>query len=132
MFSDWISSHNLCTWLAENISRDNSFVFFHCKWFLFLPWMVSLSLFIRKEAATETCSLKMWSCPWIWNFSKTFEKHLWRFCRPSACSFTKKWTFLEVFFKGFVYCLGTPILGNTSEWLLSHIARLSRLLAGLV
>ena len=25
VFSDWISSHNLCTWLAENISRDSSF-----------------------------------------------------------------------------------------------------------
>ena len=25
VFSDWISSHNLCTWLAENISRDSYF-----------------------------------------------------------------------------------------------------------
>ena len=25
VFSDWISSYNLCTWLAENISRCSSF-----------------------------------------------------------------------------------------------------------
>ena len=25
VFSDWISYHNFCTWLAKNISRDSSF-----------------------------------------------------------------------------------------------------------
>ena len=43
-FSNWISSHNLCTWLAENISRYSSFCLHiqahavSCwrKWFLFL------------------------------------------------------------------------------------------------
>ena len=67
VFSDWISSHNLCTWLAENISRYSSFCLHththavSCcrRWFLFLTWAVSLSLFIRTEAATETCSLKI-------------------------------------------------------------------------
>ena len=29
------------------------------KWFLFLTWTVSLGLFMRTEAATETCSLKI-------------------------------------------------------------------------
>ena len=64
VFSDWISSHNLCTWMAENISCYSSFCLHththavSCwrKWFLFLTWMVSLSLFIRTEAATETSS----------------------------------------------------------------------------
>ena len=66
VFSDWISSHNPCTWLVENISRLVLFVFTHTyamscwrKWFLFLTLTVSLSLFIRTEAATETCSLKI-------------------------------------------------------------------------
>ena len=48
VFSDWISSHNLCTWLAENISRYSSFCLHThtCselwrKWFVFLTWTVS-------------------------------------------------------------------------------------------
>ena len=69
MFSDWIISNNLFTWLAENICRAVPFFFFHynnthamscCrKWFLFLTSMASLSLFTQTEAATEVCSLKI-------------------------------------------------------------------------
>ena len=80
VFSDWISSHNLYSWLAENISRYSFFCLLSLQqhthavscwriWFLFLTWMVSLSLFKRTEAATETCSLKIQSCLWIYIFS---------------------------------------------------------------
>ena len=71
VFFDWISSHNLCIWLAENISSYSSFCLHthavSCwrKWFLFLTWTVTLSLFMRSEAVTETCSLKIHSCSWI-------------------------------------------------------------------
>ena len=63
VFSGWISSHNLCTWLAGNISRYSSWhthaVSCWRKWLLFLTCTVSLKLFTRTEAATETCSSKI-------------------------------------------------------------------------
>ena len=53
MFADWISSDNLRAWLAENISHDTHAVSRWRNWFLFLIWMISLSLLIWTEAATE-------------------------------------------------------------------------------
>ena len=66
MFSDWISFIiSVPDWL-KTFPAIVLFVFTHThrhavscwrKWFLFLTWTVSLSLFRRTEAATETCSL---------------------------------------------------------------------------
>ena len=41
VFSDWISSHNLCTWLAENISHYSSFCL-HTH----MQWVVDVMIFI--------------------------------------------------------------------------------------
>ena len=108
VFSDWISSHNLCTWLAENISRYSSFCL-HTH--THMQWLVDVNDFY------------FWTERFLWVCS--YEQKQPSRLVPLKCKVVHEFGILAKLLKSknelFAYFLWIPILRNTSDWLLSRL-----------